>query len=87
MRHWFVVDDLDYLKKAAESVQQSHFVGKVLSIKPILHVTEDGIPINVSKVRGTKAAIKLFADKYAARQLDGVRVHITCRQYGRCRNA
>ena len=68
--HWFVVDDLDYLKRGGRISPTVAFVGKVLSIKPILHVTEDGKPINVSKVRGTKAAIKLFADKYAARQMD-----------------
>lgn len=68
--HWFVVDDLDYLKRGGRISQAVAFVGKVLSIKPILHVTEDGKPINVSKVRGTKAAIKFFVDKYASRQMD-----------------
>ena len=68
--HWFVVDDLDYLKRGGRISPAVAFAGKLLSIKPILHVTEDGVPINVSKVRGTKAAIRLFSEKFAARQLE-----------------
>ena len=75
--HWFVVDDLDYLKRGGRISPAVAFAGKLLSIKPILHVTEEGVPINVSKVRGTKAAIQLFADKYAARRIEHGPVYIS----------
>lgn len=69
--HRFTVDDLDYLKRGGRISPAVAFARKLLSIKPILHVTEDGVPINVSRVRGTKAAIQLFSDKVAARRIDG----------------
>ncbi len=84
--HWFVVDDLDYLKKGGRISSTAAFVGKMLGIKPILHVTEEGKPVNVTTVRGTKAAIRLFAEKYAARKLElGTRVHFPRRQSIRSR--
>ena len=54
--HWFVVDNLDYLKRGGRVSPTVAFAGKMLNIKPILHVTEEGVPINIAKVRGTKAA-------------------------------
>lgn len=68
--HWFVVDDLDYLKRGGRISAMVAFTGKLLSFKPILHVNSEGRPIQVGKVRGTKAALSLFADKYATRQMD-----------------
>ena len=38
-------------------------VGTMLSIKPILHVDDEGHLINVSKVRGRKAAITELANR------------------------
>ncbi|MBR3763499.1 MAG: DegV family protein [Clostridia bacterium] len=68
--HWFVVDDLDYLKRGGRVSPTVAFAGKLMNIKPILHVTEDGVPINIAKVRGSKAALRYFLDKFATRQMD-----------------
>ena len=62
--HWFVVDDLTALKRGGRISPTVAFVGSVLSIKPILHVNNDGKPINVSKIRGKKSAMSFLADKY-----------------------
>lgn len=75
--HWFVVDDLDYLKRGGRVSPTVAFAGKLLGIKPILHVTKEGVPINVSKVRGIRAAIKLFADKFEHRKMQGGLVYIS----------
>lgn len=61
--HWFTVDDLVYLKRGGRVSAATALAGTVLGIKPILHVDDDGHLINVSKVRGRKAAIKALADK------------------------
>lgn len=55
--HWFTVDDLFFLKRGGRISGVIATVGTMLSIKPILHVDDEGHLINVSKVRGRKAAI------------------------------
>ncbi|MBR2719443.1 MAG: DegV family protein [Clostridia bacterium] len=75
--HWFVVDDLDYLKRGGRVSPTVAFAGKLMNIKPILHVTEDGVPINIAKVRGSKAALRYFLDKFATRQMDEGPIYIS----------
>ena len=61
--HWFTVDDLMFLKRGGRVSAATALVGTMLSIKPVLHVDDEGHLINVGKVRGRKAAIKALADK------------------------
>ncbi len=62
--HWFTVNDLVYLKRGGRISPAVAFVGNMLGIKPVLHVDNEGHLINVSKVRGRRAAIKALADQY-----------------------
>lgn len=62
--HWFTVDDLVYLKRGGRINPATAFVGNLLGIKPVLHVDDAGHLVNVSKVRGRKAALSALADKY-----------------------
>ena len=55
--HWFTVDDLFFLKRGGRVSAATAVVGSLLNIKPVLHVDNAGKLINVSKVRGRKAAI------------------------------
>lgn len=61
--HWFTVDDLFFLKRGGRISGVTAMVGTMLSIKPILHVDDEGHLINVSKVRGRKAAITELANR------------------------
>lgn len=61
--HWFTVDDLFFLKRGGRISGVIATVGTMLSIKPILHVDDEGHLINVSKVRGRKAAITELANR------------------------
>jgi len=61
--HWFTVDDLFFLKRGGRVSGVTATVGTMLSIKPILHVDDEGHLINVSKVRGRKAAIAELANR------------------------
>lgn len=61
--HWFTVDDLFFLKRGGRISGATATVGTMLSIKPILHVDDEGHLINVSKVRGRKAAITELANR------------------------
>ena len=62
--HWFTVDDLVYLKRGGRISPTVALVGKVLGIKPILHMDNEGHLINMGKVHGRKNSIKALADKF-----------------------
>ena len=61
--HWFTVDDLMYLKRGGRVSAATALLGTMLSIKPVLHVDDEGHLINVSKARGRKASIEALAAK------------------------
>ena len=50
--HWFVVDDLDQLKRGGRISALTTAFGKALQIKPLLSVDKTGALFNVSKIRG-----------------------------------
>ncbi len=61
--HQFTVDDLDFLKRGGRISGISAALGGALSIKPVLHVDNDGHLINIRKVRGRKAALKALVER------------------------
>ncbi len=62
--HWVTVDDLVYLKRGGRISPTVAIAGKVLGIKPIIHMDNEGKLISVDKVRGRKPALSTVADKY-----------------------
>lgn len=74
MCHWFTVNDLVYLKRGGRVSPTVALVGKALGIKPVIHVSNEGKLISVSKARGRKTAVSALADKYcelAVNKADG----------------
>ena len=69
--HWFTVDDLMYLKRGGRVSAATALVGTMLQIKPVLHVDHEGHLINVSKVRGRKAALDALVKKMQQTMLPG----------------
>ncbi len=63
MAHWFTVDDLHHLKRGGRVSAATAVVGTMLSIKPVLHVDDEGHLINVSKARGRKPSIQALCNK------------------------
>lgn len=61
--HWFTIDDLMFLKRGGRISGATAVVGSVLSIKPIMHVDNDGHLIKVGTARGRKSSLKALADK------------------------
>ena len=61
---WFTVDDLNFLKRGGRCSPSSAFFGSLLSIKPVLHVDENGKLIAREKVRGRKQALMMLAKKF-----------------------
>ncbi len=64
IRHWFMVDDLMYLKQGGRISASTAVVGTMLSIKPILKIDEEGHLINISKARGASKAVSIILDLY-----------------------
>ena len=63
LSHWFTVDDLHHLKRGGRVSAATAVVGTMLSIKPVLHVDNEGHLVNVSKARGRKPSIQALAAK------------------------
>lgn len=68
--HWFTVDDLMFLKRGGRVSATAAALGTMLSIKPVLHVDNEGHLINISKSRGRKSSIKAMVDKAAELAID-----------------
>jgi DegV family protein with EDD domain len=64
--HWFTVDDLFFLKRGGRVSGATAVLGSILSIKPVMHVDNEGHLINVEKARGRSAAIKALVEKMKA---------------------
>lgn len=62
---WFIVDDLEYLKRGGRVSPMVAFAGGLLGIKPVLQMDEEGHLVKVGTARGRKKAIEALAAKYA----------------------
>jgi len=58
VNHWFTVDDLNHLKRGGRVSSTTAVIGTMLNIKPILHVSNEGKLIPITKVKGRKKSIK-----------------------------
>ena len=70
LAHWFTVEDLVYLKRGGRVSPAVALVGSMLSIKPIMHVDDEGHLIKTGTVRGRKNSLKALADKLFETALD-----------------
>ncbi|GAB6174660.1 DegV family protein [Paradesulfitobacterium aromaticivorans] len=62
MRYVFTLDTLDYLVKGGRVSKTAGFIGGLLDIKPILHITADGRIEPFAKVRSRRAAIRKLVE-------------------------
>ena len=61
--HRFTIDDLMFLKRGGRVSGATAVVGSMLSIKPLMHVEDEGHLIKVGTARGRKASLKALADQ------------------------
>jgi len=57
LRHFFMVQDLMYLKRGGRVSAATAIVGSALNLKPILKIDEKGKLITIDKKRGNKTAM------------------------------
>ena len=62
--HWFTVSNLEYLRRGGRVSNAAAYAAKVLNIKPVLHVDNEGHLIPVSKKIGRKNSIKEIVKEY-----------------------
>lgn len=60
---YFAVDDLDHLKRGGRLSGVAAFAGKLIGIKPILNITDEGKIVKYSTVKGSKKVISFFVDR------------------------
>lgn len=61
--HFFTVDDLFHLKRGGRVSGATAVVGKMLNIKPVLHVDDAGHLIAIGKAMGRKKSLAALVDK------------------------
>lgn len=64
IRHWFVVEDLMYLKRGGRISASTAIIGTALNIRPILIINPEGKLDTVAKKRGDSASIKELIAKF-----------------------
>ncbi len=62
--HWFLVDDLQYLRRGGRISAATAVAGTVLNIKPILKIADDGTLIGIAKKRGLPKASAFLLECY-----------------------
>ena len=70
MCHWFTVNDLFHLKKGGRVSATTALLGSMLSIKPVMHVDDEGHLTLVSKARGRKASIRQLVQEMKQTAID-----------------
>ena len=63
--HWFTVDDLHFLKRGGRVSATTEIIGTMLSIKPVMHVDDEGRLIKVEIAKGRKGSIRRLKEKMA----------------------
>lgn len=64
IRHWFMVEDLMYLKRGGRIGAASAVIGTALQVKPILKINEEGKLDIVYKKRGLVLAKKCIMEEF-----------------------
>ena len=70
LAHWFTVNDLMHLKRGGRVSAATALVGTMLSIKPVMHVDNEGHLIKVTTARGRKASLMALVDQMEKSAID-----------------
>ena len=70
VHHWLFTPELAYFVRGGRVSAAAALFGTMLSIKPVMHVDDQGRLIPVSKARGRKASLTALVDKMAETAID-----------------
>ncbi|MGB4590493.1 MAG: DegV family protein [Clostridiaceae bacterium] len=83
INHIFTVDDLNHLKRGGRVSGFSATVGTMLSIKPILYMSEEGKLLNIDKVKGRKKSIHTLSEYFGKGLVEGLTADVLI-AHGNC---
>jgi DegV family protein with EDD domain len=69
LHHWVMADDLQHLRRGGRVSGAAAFVGTMLSVKPMIHMTMDGKLTPMTKARGRNKALEFMADQMTVHQM------------------
>ena len=72
MVHVFTVDDLNHLYRGGRLSKVAAVVGTIISLKPVLHVDDEGHLVNMFNVRGRRKSLTALVD-YMEKQMGSYR--------------
>lgn len=64
IKNWFLVQDLNYLKRGGRISSTTAIFGSMLNIKPILKIDEQGKLTTIAKKRGNKMAVQALFELF-----------------------
>ena len=67
---WFTVDDLNHLFRGGRLKKSAAILGSLLSVKPIMHVDENGKLVPTGKTKGRKKSMKALIDEMEKTAID-----------------
>ncbi|MCD7715978.1 MAG: DegV family protein [Lachnospiraceae bacterium] len=67
LNHWFMVEDLVYLRRGGRISAATAIVGSALNIKPLLTIDAEGKLVSVANKRGSRQAMRALAEYYRTR--------------------
>jgi len=67
---WFTVDDLQFLRRGGRVSATAAYIGGIVKIKPIMHVSPEGKLIPQEKVTGRKRSLRVLGDKVKEKMVD-----------------
>ena len=63
VNHWFIIDNLDHLRRGGRISSASAAIGTLLDVKPLLNLDDEGKLRVVKKIRGRKKAVKELVEE------------------------
>lgn len=66
VNHWFVVEDLNHLKRGGRLSSTAAAIGTMLALKPMLTVNREGKVVVAEKLKGRKNSLKALVEKVQA---------------------
>jgi len=75
--HWFTVSDINHLKRGGRVSSISALVANMLTIKPILHVSNEGKLISKSKALGRKKSMSKIIEVMAETITNKTHIYIS----------
>ena len=70
LQHWVMADDLHHMRRGGRVSGAAAFVGTMLSVKPVLHMLEDGKLVPLHKARGRDKAFEYIVAKLEEAKYD-----------------